>query len=163
VDSFLKRLCIIIFLINVPTLLPQMAYGQCIQDGQQMKISEVCDNESFNPKFSTACSKDADCTSGPNGRCRLQYHFDISERFCTYDACFSDEDCGSLGTCSCGSDNNIDIASGRADENACVVSNCKTNSDCGDYYCKPNQYPCQDFHDTKTLGYFCTTENDVRQ
>ncbi len=93
------------------------------------------------------CNSHEDCTAGLNGRCS-----DFGRHHsCTYDACFSDSDCGS-GVCGCG-------VNARTDANSCMSGNCRVNADCGaGGYCSPSFGECGPF--LGPVAYYCHTAQD---
>lgn len=77
------------------------------------------------------CIADAECTSGINGRCLFAG--------CSYDGCFTDEDCGgstqagSGGACICAAPGLNRAGHG------CISGNCRIDADCGpNGYCSEN-------------------------
>ena len=80
-----------------------------------------------------ACTSDADCTTGSNGRC-LQSLIDLCQTFCSYDECLEDTDCPNAESCVCRS------GGASTAPNVCAPdSNCRTDADCGDCgFCSPN-------------------------
>ncbi|GEM_PF-2689267 len=116
--------------------------GSCPVRERPVGTTQVCDDES--------------CTMGSNGRCRLINYLDDSDEYCTYDACNEDAECPKNEVCECGNPTDLVIGLG-ADENRCVPSNCKMDSDCGPAFCKPSPDICGS---GQTYGYFCTTESD---
>lgn len=129
---------------------------------------EVCDDERPNQTFNPAnvpttngnpvyCDSDSDCTEGLNGRCVGQ--LGASTRYCDYDECFNDDDCGSDQACSCGKDLHENFSASRSDANSCVVAECRTNDDCGDEFCKPDHGDIIAVGD-RVRAFYCTTEND---
>lgn len=131
-------------------------------------VSESCDNERPNQNFdpedfprtngSQGCDDDNECTEGQNGRCVAQYGFGSPKRYCNYDECFDDGDCKTKEACSCGKNRHTFYSKGRADENVCVPSNCRTDDDCGDQFCKPDHG--YSGADDRVFGYYCTTRSD---
>lgn len=79
---------------------------------------------------SGACTRDADCTEGRNGRC----WGGRGGPTCNYDECVNDSECPATAACSCGT----------ADApNVCVQSGCRVDADCGaDGYCSPSLSSC---------------------
>lgn len=70
-----------------------------------------------------ACTTDADCVEGANGRCNLTYPG--GRCLCSYSTgCARDADCGAGHLCQCGE------AGGR-----CVRAGCRTDADCDGSYC----------------------------
>lgn len=87
----------------------------------------------------TECHTDADCTTGRNGRCmRVSNHGgrgpSLEASTCSYDACFSDADCGSpRAVCLCAEVTGSAPRSGHL----CVTGDCATDADCGaSGYCR---------------------------
>jgi hypothetical protein len=96
------------------------------------------------------CEADADCTDGRNGRC-LEDPRSLM-RYCSYDACLVDDDCGGDAACECG-------AADTFVANACLPGNCVTDADCGETgYCSPSQGECGAY--VGVIGYFCHTCED---
>ncbi len=100
-----------------------------------------------NPNSMDECAAHTDCTAGMNGRC-LEMRFGY---VCTYDECFSDDDCS--GVCECnggfGSDANVCLRQG----------DCNVDADCGaGNFCSPSFGDCGSF--SGTIGYFCHTPQD---
>lgn len=95
------------------------------------------------------CSSDADCTALTNGRCNGNSHDGWR---CTYDACFTDSDCGPDNACQCS-------GGFRADNNVCVTGNCRTDADCATGFCSPTLGSCGDY--VGTVGWFCHTCDDT--
>ena len=120
------------------------------------EVGETCDDErSMDGPFNTSepqnmqCATHADCTEGANGRCSDEARFPGT--YCTYDECFSDDDCGG-NACVCGG--------GSAGNNVCVTGECATDGDCGlNGYCSPTLGGCGPFGGT--VGYFCHGELDT--
>jgi len=81
-----------------------------------------------------ACTKDADCTKGKNGRCYL--NGDKCQTVCSYDDCLTDGDCGG-GVCFCRGSGTDLVA------NECLSGgSCRTDADCGSCeYCSPSVIP----------------------
>ena len=95
------------------------------------------------------CMVHADCTDGDNGRCSGNPH---DGYYCTYDQCFTDDDCGG-GVCACG-------GGFRSDHNVCLGGNCQVDADCGtDGFCSPSYGSCGEY--TGVTTYFCHTEEDT--
>ena len=89
---------------------------------------------------------DVDCKSGPNGRC-------ISGRigtYCTYDACFTDENCDPGAVCMCG------MESGTG--NHCSQPGCRVDADCPGSWCSPTFSSCGTF--SGVVGYACHATAD---
>lgn len=100
-----------------------------------------------------ACTKDADCTAGKNGRC---FSNDSCDTVCSYDECMMDSDCAA-GPCLCRSSNSA------LQQNECLPgSNCKTDADCsgGCGYCSPSAVPDPSDCTIGTLNYDCHTASD---
>jgi hypothetical protein len=97
------------------------------------------------------CTTDADCADGGvDGRCLLPGPF--KPPICTYDSCFQDSDCGTSEDCVCRDYQTIE-------ENDCVPSNCRIDSDCGDGgYCSPAFGGCAPV--IGIVGYYCHTPTD---
>lgn len=96
------------------------------------------------------CAKDADCTTGTNGRC-LVTTVAAHLNYCSYDTCFADTDCGGIKVCTC--------REFPSDANRCAPGNCKVDADCGPKgYCSPSV----DFDKTNfgVTGYWCHTAAD---
>jgi hypothetical protein len=75
-------------------------------------------------KSGLACTSDADCTAGKDGRCA--WNGDTCHTVCSYDDCLHDTDCPGKVPCACRS-SATDMAA-----NYCVVgSSCTTDADCG--------------------------------
>lgn len=110
----------------------------------------ACDNERpagvDYPEPQGDCASDADCTDGENGRC-----LDDRGTSCTYDECFSDDDCPGGSVCECG-------GGFHSDSNACIAGNCVTDADCGDGFCSPSLGDCGNY--SGYVGYFCHTDDD---
>jgi hypothetical protein len=101
-----------------------------------------------------ACTDDAECSDGTNGRC-VTSGGPVEECECTYDACFHDTACNTGELCAChGSPYTGNFG------NACVQANCRVDSDCGPGgYCSPSADPnsCAG----GLLGYYCHTPKDL--
>lgn len=102
-----------------------------------------------------ACSKDADCTAGANGRCVSGPSFTAT---CSYDECTSDADCGA-GVCDCRN-------GARYSANVCFRGNCTTDGDCGvNGFCSPSATHlfsnCRSNVPAGSFGYFCRTATDA--
>ena len=98
------------------------------------------------------CSSDAQCAdAGANGRC-VPFGGGPAGCFCTYDACFHDNDCTG-DTCAC---HGAPYMGG--DGNRCVPGNCHVDADCG-----PGGY-CSPTYGTENCGglsgYYCHTPTD---
>lgn len=105
---------------------------------------------------SDTCKTDADCAMGKNGRCS---GFVGAPNHCSYDACSSDADCGSVTACQC-----RNPAAFQA--NTCVHGNCRVDADCGaGAYCSPSAVTldptCMFGIDVGSIGYFCHTPGDA--
>lgn len=96
----------------------------------------------------SACMGDADCTMGMNGRCV----FGRIGRYCSYDECFSDSDCGDNEVCLC---DGTGLGGGG---NSCITTSCRTNNDCGGQTCSPTLGSCGDY--AGVVGYACHTASD---
>lgn len=69
----------------------------------------------------SGCKADAECKDGKNGRCNERGGgHEVSRNDCEYDACFTDQDCPDMGTCTCAPTGNY-----------CLPGNCRHDSDCG--------------------------------
>jgi hypothetical protein len=106
------------------------------------------------PALVGACTSDADCTQGTNGRCT--YGASLSS-VCSYDECSKDSDCGS-GVCVCRLES-------YAQANVCFRGNCVTDVDCGAKgYCSPSGTEltnnCRSNVAPGSFGYFCRTARD---
>jgi hypothetical protein len=102
------------------------------------------------------CNVDADCTAGTNGRCVASAPFAGICSVCSYDACTTDADCASVGTCDCRFD--------FQGANVCSPGNCRVDADCGaGGYCSPSRPTCLGYPEetSATLGFFCHTPNDT--
>jgi hypothetical protein len=76
----------------------------------------------------SACATDSDCKDGEDGVCVEETG---PARFCdcSYDACFSDDDCPATSVCAC---------AGTYSRNTCLVSTCQVDADCGaGGFCSP--------------------------
>lgn len=94
-----------------------------------------------------ACSVDADCTTGTNGRC--QHVGQLLSPRCTYDACAQDSDCKQGTTCHC-----------DPSGNRCIESSCTTDAQCKGRGCSPTfESSCGVFDGVR--GYYCHTPNDT--
>lgn len=123
-----------------------------------------------------ACTRDADCSAGSNGRCLRGLH--PCEAYCSYDVCFGDADCSSSQLCACRA------SPSASDANTCVAAgNCRADRDCGPggfcspsllhgectcpsaALCKPDEGPCSPgpcaCGDSCGHGYFCHTARDT--
>lgn len=94
------------------------------------------------------CTAHADCTEGANGRCIGNGH---DGWYCSYDECFSDDDCDEV--CLCG-------GGFRGDHNVCLRNgNCNVDLDCGaGGFCSPTYGSCGDY--SGTVAYYCHTPAD---
>lgn len=89
---------------------------------------------------SLGCAKNADCTSGRNGRCAVAG----TATSCVYDACLVARDCAGIAVCECGA------------PNQCVPDGCSTDADCGEGgYCSPS--PCSA---AAAVPHYCHTIED---
>ncbi|GEM_PF-4795380 len=96
----------------------------------------------------SACTKDADCVDGDNGRC----NFGRTGGRCTYDLCFNDDDCNG-SVCACESPNSSTVG------NHCLAGNCTIDSDCPDTgFCSPTFGGCGNY--SGDVAYFCHTQED---
>lgn len=93
------------------------------------------------------CAEDADCTEGDNGRCGYSR---IGGQ-CSYDECFSDNDCRPDQLCACDG--------GFGGGNACIEAGCHTDGDCGGRGCAPSLGDCG--HYFPPVGYYCHTAMDT--
>ncbi|MEO8903623.1 MAG: hypothetical protein ABI627_19050 [Polyangiaceae bacterium] len=98
-----------------------------------------------------ACTSDAQCTDGANGRC-FPFEGLVGPGGCSYDECATDSDCPSRTPCAgraAATDNNPNVcASG---------SNCAVDADCGPGgYCSPSEDSCG-----APGPYFCHTALDA--
>jgi hypothetical protein len=99
----------------------------------------------------SSCSKDTDCTMGPNPRCETDGP--LPGCMCTFDACVTDTDCMMGEVCAC---HGSAYSTGG---NQCIPSNCRVDSDCGPSgYCSPTtgQNNCG-----AVTGYYCHTSSDA--
>ncbi len=99
----------------------------------------------------SSCSKDSDCTMGPNPRCETDGP--LPGCMCTFDACVTDKDCMMGEVCAC---HGSAYSTGG---NQCIPSNCRVDSDCGPSgYCSPTtgQNNCG-----AVTGYYCHTSSDA--
>jgi hypothetical protein len=92
------------------------------------------------------CMTNTDCQSGPNGRCI----FGRIGQYCTYDACFTDENCEAGAVCMCGSQ------SGPG--NHCSQKGCRVDADCPGSWCSPTFSSCGTY--SGVVGYACHTSTD---
>lgn len=93
------------------------------------------------------CAEDSDCTEGDNGRCGYSR---IGGQ-CSYDECFSDNDCMPNQVCACDG--------GYGGGNACIDANCHVDSDCAGRACAPSLGDCG--HYFPPVGYYCHTAADT--
>ena len=93
------------------------------------------------------CVVDTDCVGGPNGRC-LSGRIG---RYCSYDTCFEDRDCGSRSVCMCG-------ASTGASNRCLTESACQVDADCPNSWCSPTFGSCGNY--SGVIGYACHTPKD---
>jgi hypothetical protein len=104
------------------------------------------------PASTGACAKDADCTTGKNGRC----WGGLVPNTCTYDECTADADCPSA-VCDCRNDAHL------GQPNVCFKGNCRTDADCKGDYCSPSAvhvgFDCIGVP-IGSWGYFCHTATD---
>lgn len=109
---------------------------------------EMCDNERASPEVISGvggCESHEECAEGDNGRCLPNR----GGNFCSYDRCFSDDDC--TGPCICG---NTDTA-----PNSCTAGGCQIDADCGPLsWCSPTFGDCGDFGGV--VAYECHTAED---
>jgi hypothetical protein len=93
-----------------------------------------------------ACELHRDCSDGVNGRCQAY------GSACSYDACFTDDDCAPTELCDC--------AGGVDGSHRCLLAACRTNADCPDsLLCSPSAaVTCP--HLSGVVGYFCHTPSD---
>ncbi len=102
------------------------------------------------------CLKDADCTTGANGRCVA---FLGKPSICSYDACKADAECGSASVCDCRNSDNFGA-------NTCFQGGCQVDADCGAAgYCSPSAVAigtdCYTGIPQGSFGYFCHTAADT--
>jgi hypothetical protein len=103
----------------------------------------------------SACTTDADCTAGRNGRCEEN----LGPSVCSYDACIVDGDCGGSSVCVCRLSTNYDA-------NTCFHGNCKVDAECGPgAYCSPSgpdvDSSCRTGLEPGSFGFFCHTAQDA--
>lgn len=99
----------------------------------------------------SACTTDAQCTTGVNGRCVGNPHDGCR---CNYDTCFADGECSTGGPCECRLSSR-----GASGANVCLAGNCRVDADCGaEGFCSPTLGSCGDYGGT--VGYYCHTPND---
>jgi hypothetical protein len=111
------------------------------------------------PSPNSPCVHDADCATGPNGRC---YGAEIGgpdplANVCSYDQCTSDGDCG-VNACDCRSPS----AHGA---NVCFAGNCRVDADCGaGGFCSPSATTfdpsCLTGIEPGSVGFFCHAPGD---
>jgi hypothetical protein len=118
--------------------------------------------------FYGECRRDADCTSGNNGRCLPPLHNGVGD-VCSYDACFTDADCGPGNLCECGASLGTNGSDGTPMRlgNKCLPGNCRVDSDCGPHgYCSPTfdttcgPYDGVQGYDCHTIQDTCTNDTD---
>jgi hypothetical protein len=101
------------------------------------------------------CSTDAECSSGPDGRC-FGYIGSQGPGVCSYDQCFTDSDCTSGTPCLCRSspsDNSPNVCA--------AAGNCVLDSDCGPGgYCSASHNCGQDYG-YGAPSYYCHTASDT--
>ncbi len=127
------------------------------QPERHRSTAETCDNERVTlpvnvpepnpgPPF-VNCTAHSDCTDGANGRC-LEGRGGWD---CSYDGCFSDDDCNFTCLCEGGF---------RGDYNICLSSGgCNVDADCGaGNYCSPTYGSCGNY--AGTVAYYCHTAED---
>ena len=131
----------------------------------------TCEADASFVAYNALCARDSDCTKGTNGRCGVFSYVNLEpqpgsdadptpgvltvgcESECSYDECFSDDDCPGHVPCDC-----------RASlflTNVCRKgSNCNVDSDCGQGgYCTPykDAYYCH------RPGDVCFNDDDCPQ
>jgi hypothetical protein len=84
--------------------------------------------------------------AGDNGRCA----FGMIGSYCSYDECFTDDDCGAGRLCSC--DGGYESGA-----NVCVEAECRVNADCLSGRCSPS-YGC--LLGGGPVGWYCRTTDD---
>lgn len=94
------------------------------------------------------CQNHDDCTEGANGRCTP---FQLAGCRCSYDECFSDDDCGTDEACVCGDRS-------RLEGHRCVPANCRTDNDCGEGHWCAASLPCANGW---VWNLYCTTPEDA--
>lgn len=101
------------------------------------------------------CTRDADCTAKPDGRCAR-----LGDGFyqCTYNECFVDGECATSEACACGV--------GALGANVCVAAACHADADCGAGSCVPTPTSCSssessDFFAPFPVTYQCTSDGDA--
>lgn len=88
------------------------------------------------------CRSDAECIAGLNGRCvRISNRGGHGPSFagtrCSYDACFSDADCGEMESCECAARTPGEVGEGHS----CVPGECARDGDCGaGRYCRRTRH-----------------------
>ena len=92
------------------------------------------------------CTVDTDCTMGANGRCI----FGRVGKYCTYDACFKDADCGTRTVCMCGTPGGTGAHCGQP--------GCHIDADCPGSWCSPTFSSCGNY--SGVVGYACHTPAD---
>jgi hypothetical protein len=93
-----------------------------------------------------ACSTDAECQAGQNGRC-VASHVVVSCE-CVYDTCYRDGDCPVGQACAC---KPFEFG------NACVPASCRVDTDCGPGgFCGPVIEYCA----RTTVGFQCHSFRD---
>lgn len=105
------------------------------------------------------CSEHDDCTSGENGRCVGNSK---DGQYCTYDTCFTDEDCSDqqLDFLATPGEYAVCVCEGGlfSDNNRCVPANCRTDADCPDGgICSPSRAYCGA---DAVAGYYCHSCDD---
>ena len=97
------------------------------------------------------CKSDADCKAGKNGRCMALGGGRMApQNRCTYDACFTDNECGPKQTCNC-----------EHQGNYCLPGNCRVDADCGNGgFCSPSWALCSLHGPYRPNGYYCHTSSD---
>lgn len=105
-----------------------------------------------------ACTKDADCTQGKNGRC---IPVGVNPPTCSYDECTKDGDCGGAGVCQCRSEQDRGA-------NVCQAGSCRTDADCGVVgkgFCSPSgvriSTSCREGIAAGSFGWFCHGPSDA--
>lgn len=119
-------------------------------------VAAACDSASApgvgTPGAGGACDRDSDCKGGRNGRCMPKLGMSATGNECEYDACFSDAECKSGETCTCG------IREPWPARHRCQPSNCRVDRDCGPKgFCSPSKHALA----SKTVeGWYCHTDDD---
>jgi hypothetical protein len=121
---------------------PPPTCTDCLAVCVSTSAGKVCINSS-----GSECIRDADCSTGENGRCEFRRGL-----ACTYDECFADGDCNRGGPCGC-------EGGVWSDSNACLLGNCRTDAECGSGYCSPSFGDCGDY--SGVIGYYCHTPEDT--